>query len=205
MTDSVENDKSAHRARTVQGDERQRSLVLAAYQLIAEKGFEELRTRDVAARAGVNIATLHYYFASKEDLIQGVVDYLLQVFATTPAIPEADFSTPWGHIRTMFLGTQYRMQATPEMFIVLSELALRSLRSPSIQPAMKKLDAGWHGYVEQVVADGIRQGQFRQDLDAASTATALIILLKGVSYHSITNPETVDFERILQDVQRLLF
>lgn len=44
-----------------QGDQRRRSLVLAAYQLIAEGGFERLRTRDIAARAGVNIATLHYY------------------------------------------------------------------------------------------------------------------------------------------------
>ena len=38
-------------ARTTHGDERRRSLVLAAYDLIAEKGFEDLRTRDVAMRA----------------------------------------------------------------------------------------------------------------------------------------------------------
>ncbi len=49
-----------------QGDERRRSLVLAAYHLIAERGFEGLRTRNVATRAGVNIATLHYYFAKRK-------------------------------------------------------------------------------------------------------------------------------------------
>ena len=63
-----------------QGDERRRALVQVAYDLIAEGGFEGLRTRNVAARVGVNIATLHYYFARKEDLIQGVVEYLLQQF-----------------------------------------------------------------------------------------------------------------------------
>src|SRR6266568_257435 len=67
-----------------QGDQRRRSLVLAAYHLIAEGGFERLRTRDIAARAGVNIATLHYYFARKEDLIRGVVDHLLYEFSTVP-------------------------------------------------------------------------------------------------------------------------
>jgi AcrR family transcriptional regulator len=50
------------------GDERRRSLVLAAYHLIAEGGLERLRTRDIAARAGMNIATLHYYFPGKEDV-----------------------------------------------------------------------------------------------------------------------------------------
>ena len=47
--------------------------MLAAYKRLAEAGFEGLRTRDVAADAGVNIATLHYYFPSKEALIRGVV------------------------------------------------------------------------------------------------------------------------------------
>ncbi len=60
QSEDEENNNSA-RARTTHADERRRSLVLAAYDLIAEKGFEDLRTRDVAARAGVNIATLHYW------------------------------------------------------------------------------------------------------------------------------------------------
>src|SRR5437763_7616942 len=98
------------RARTTHGDERRRSLVLAAYDLIAEKGFEELRTRDVAMRAGVNIATLHYYFASKEDLIEGVVDYLLDLFSSEASRDlQLDFSTPLGTLHAMFRNTVYCM------------------------------------------------------------------------------------------------
>ena len=50
-------------------EDRRRALVLAAFGQIAERGFEGLRTREVAAEAGVNIATLHYYFPTKEALI----------------------------------------------------------------------------------------------------------------------------------------
>jgi AcrR family transcriptional regulator len=39
---------------------RRQELVLAAFHQIAERGFEGLRTREVAAEARVNIATLHY-------------------------------------------------------------------------------------------------------------------------------------------------
>src|SRR5579864_1001054 len=64
-------------------EKRREELVLAAYRLIAEHGFEGLRTRDVADAVRVNIATLHYYFPTKEALIRGVVDYTMQRFRST--------------------------------------------------------------------------------------------------------------------------
>src|SRR5437667_11592279 len=98
-------------ARSTHADARRRSLVQAAFELIGEKGFEELRTRDVAQRAGVNIATLHYYFGSKEDLIEAVVEYLLNWLSSEASHDlELDYSTPLGQLRAMFLNTQYRLQ-----------------------------------------------------------------------------------------------
>jgi AcrR family transcriptional regulator len=188
-----------------QGDQRRRSLVLAAYHLIAEKGFEQLRTREVATRVGINIATLHYYFASKEDLIQGVVDHLLEEFRTAPvSLPVREYTTPLDRIQAMILTIRYRLREMPEMFIVLSELVLRSLRDPSIKQSLKKLDDSWHATIEQIVRDGQQQGMFRDDLDPDGMATELIILLKGITYHHTTSVRAIDFDRILKDVERLL-
>src|SRR5919201_2689861 len=66
-------------------EDRRRALVLAAFNQIAERGFEGLRTRAVATEAGVNIATLHYYFPTKEALIRGVVAYVMERFRSTLA------------------------------------------------------------------------------------------------------------------------
>ena len=66
-------------------EDRRQALVGAAYAQIARQGFEGLRTRDVAAEVGVNIATLHYYFPSKESLIRGVVELSMQRFRSTLA------------------------------------------------------------------------------------------------------------------------
>ncbi len=188
-----------------QGDERRRSLVQAAYQLIAEGGFERLRTRDVAARTGVNIATLHYYFAHKEDLIQSVVEYLLQQFMTA-YLPGSPFEmrTPLEQIRGELAEMQYLLQEKPDMFIVLDELVLRSLHDPAIHDMIKWLDEGWHTYLEQVIRSGIEQGLFRAELDPGSAATWLILLTKGTTLHYMTNPGAVDFERIRADVEHWL-
>src|SRR5258708_8719813 len=188
-----------------QGDQRRRSLVLAAYHLIAEGGFERLRTRDIAARAGVNIATLHYYFARKEDLIRSVVEYLLQQFMTV-YLPGSPFEmrTPLEQIRGELAELQYLVQEKPEMFIVLNELVLRSLHDPAIRDMIKWLDEGWHTYLEQVIRDGIEQGLLRAELDPGSAATWLILLTKGTTLHYMTNPAAVDFDRIRADVEHWL-
>src|SRR5438045_9235938 len=72
--------------RTVQTRaDRRSALVLAAYRGVARRGFEGLRTREVAAEVGVNIATLHYYFPTKESLIRAVLDHAMNRFRTTLA------------------------------------------------------------------------------------------------------------------------
>jgi AcrR family transcriptional regulator len=188
-----------------QGEERRQSLVQAAYQLIAENGLERLRTRQVAERVGVNIATLHYYFASKEDLIQGVVEYLLKQFMTAYLSGSAqEMRTPLEQIRGELKEMQYLLQVKPEMFVVLNELALRSLHDPAIHQMIKWLDAGWHGYLEQILSRGKEQGVFRAELDPASGATWLILLIKGTTLHTMANPGAVDFDRLRAEVEHWL-
>ena len=187
------------------GDERRLSLVQAAYELIAEGGFEGLRTRNVAARAGVNIATLHYYFPSKEDLIRGVVEYLLQQFMTAylPGSP-FEMKTPLEQLRGELAELQYLVQEKPAMFIVLDELILRSLHDSAIHELIKWLDEGWHTYLEQVIRNGIEQGQFRTGLDPVYAATWLILFIKGTTLHYMTNPGAIDLKRIKTDIERWL-
>ncbi|MGB8539052.1 MAG: helix-turn-helix domain-containing protein [Acidobacteriaceae bacterium] len=61
---------------------RRAALLHAAFDVVAQAGVEGLRTRAVATRAGVNIAILHYYFPSKQDLIEGLAQLIRAKFVT---------------------------------------------------------------------------------------------------------------------------
>ena len=118
--------------RSSTGEERRHALVSAAYDLIATKGFEGLRVRDVAARGGVNIATLHYYFPSKEALIGGVVQHLLHQFLTlAPCFPEGEEGTAAQRLERELIDMEYELREAPGMWTVMMELQLRSLRDPA--------------------------------------------------------------------------
>lgn len=61
-------------ATTPKGEKRRFALVDAAADLLVEGGFEAVRHRAVAARAGVPLASTTYYFASIDDLTAAAVE-----------------------------------------------------------------------------------------------------------------------------------
>lgn len=50
------------------------AIIDAALGLFEEKGFEATTMRAIAERAGVSVGNAYYYFASKDELIQGFYD-----------------------------------------------------------------------------------------------------------------------------------
>lgn len=65
--------KGVGRPRDGNPEETRREILRAAGAAFAASGFVGATTRAVAARAGVNVATLHYHFGSKEGLYRAVL------------------------------------------------------------------------------------------------------------------------------------
>jgi len=59
------------KAREAPGSTKARILA-AAEEVFAARGYQGASTREIAARSGVNISSLHYHWASKETLYAGV-------------------------------------------------------------------------------------------------------------------------------------
>ena len=61
---------------TPKGERRRCALVSAAADLLCEGGFDAVRHRAVARRAGLPLASTTYYFSSLDDLIAKAVEYV---------------------------------------------------------------------------------------------------------------------------------
>ena len=172
-------------------NERSLEVVRAAYSLIAEKGFEGLRTREVADKVGINSATLHYYFPTKEALIQGVVEHLMQELRTSRAKPR-DPQSALDRLRAEFADLRLRLREAPEQLAVLTELAVRAWRDPAIARMLQYLDDGWRGHLTSILEAGIAEGVFRADLEVAATADAMMSQLRGLGYQGKLGGKKMD-------------
>jgi DNA-binding transcriptional regulator YbjK len=62
-------------ASTPKGERRRHALVAAAAELLSEGGFEAVRHRAVAERAGLPLASTTYYFRSLDELVMAAVEH----------------------------------------------------------------------------------------------------------------------------------
>ena len=56
---------------------REQAILEAAEREFLKKGFDGARTTSIAAAAGVTHAMLHYYFRTKEQLFERILDLSL--------------------------------------------------------------------------------------------------------------------------------
>lgn len=156
------------------GDRRE-ALVGAAFHQLAERGFEGLRTREVAREAGVNIATLHYYFPTKEKLIEGVVERAMQMFRSTLE----PHGSPADQLRNHLRAVRRLAQDEPLLGVVMGELALRSARDPALGRMMSETNEGWHRTVRGVLRRAARSGSLGPEMDSDEVAAVVVATLTG--------------------------
>jgi len=180
--------------------ERQEALVQAAFELLAERGFEGLRTRDIAAKVGVNIATLHYYFPTKEKLIRGVLGYAMERFRTT--LQPAD--SPGEQLRAHFAGIRRLARTEPKLFVVMGELAMRGRRDRAIGAIVRDVDATWQKVLGTLLRRAAKEGAIASAAKADDLAALIVATLKGLFMLPAEGREPKEVDRQLRALERLI-
>jgi AcrR family transcriptional regulator len=169
-------------------EDRRQALVQAAFDQIAERGFEGLRTRDVAARVGVNIATLHYYFPTKEALIGGVLDLAMQRFRSTLA----PHGSPADQLHNHLAAVRQLLRDEPRLGVVMAELSLRSARDPAIAGILEATNESWRRMVRSLLARAVRGGHLRPEMDSDDVAALVVATLTSLTLPTVAGAAWTD-------------
>jgi AcrR family transcriptional regulator len=144
----------------------------------------------------VNVATLHYYFPTKEALIRAVVGHAMERFRTT----FEQGGAPGAQLEAHFRGVRRLVREEPELFAVMGELAQRSARDPVIAAIFKETNDTWHSALRGLLRHAKADGSVRADLDPDSTAALVTATFRGMF---MLPPETTSPQRLEQSLTQL--
>jgi AcrR family transcriptional regulator len=162
-------------------DERRRLIVEAAFKAVAQEGFEGLRTRDIAASAGINSATLHHYFETKQDLIEAVAEHLEQRLRTERApLTRREASADVDPFARQFEDLIFYQSEAPELPAVYREFVARAPRDAAIRALVDKLHAQWKANIMAALAQAQAQSVLREDIDLDAAAGLVLSTAWGL-------------------------
>lgn len=161
-------------ATTPKGERRRRALVAAAAGLLAEGGFDAVRHRAVAERAGLPLASTTYYFSSIDELVAAAIEYgaAVEIGECRQALERAD---PAGGADALvelvldaLLGPASRADA--EAVLLRYERFVAAGRRPWLGPLMRTLRV----QLDELLHDAM--ARFGRPVDAAELARLVAVV-----------------------------
>ena len=162
---------------------RQR-LIEATLLEIVDRGWGGVRTRGVAARAGVNNALVHYHFGSIDALrleaAAAAFDRVKRQFggeAIASPGTVADMVTDLAEVIA-------HTRMDDPIWNALLEVLVQVPREPALAAMTKDLLDGFRAAITHRLEAAVAAGELPGDLDAAGTAIALTAMLDGLALHA---------------------
>ncbi len=147
-------------ATTPKGERRRAALVEAAAKLLVEGGFDAVRHRAVAERAGLPLASTTYYFDSLEDLVTAAVEHHANAELATGRRRLEELATRNRGVQAtvdlvldLLLGPESGDQvADAEAVLLRYERLVATGRRPYLRPLMRTLSAQLNELLTEIFA-----------------------------------------------------
>jgi AcrR family transcriptional regulator len=184
------------------GRAKRSEIVEAATALFGEVGYRSASLREIAARCGISHPGLLHHFASKELLLQAVLERRDQVDAQGIGLDESRGADTLARIVAL-VGRNAERRAIVELFATLS--------AESVAP-----DHPAHAYfveryrnvvviLARAYTEAAEDGVLADGIDPEDAARELVALLDGLQVQWLLHPETTDMQRLVRAyIQRQL-
>jgi len=179
-----------------------RAIVAAAMELAAERGWDAVTTRQIAERAGVNQALIHYHFGSKEGLLHAAFEFALRGMFAAPMEALLTAPTFAEGVADLVRALRAMDASNPEALFSMEALS-RAVRDETVRRSMAALLDEFRTAVAARIQSAQRDGELRPELDPQGTATALAALFDGLGLHLLID-RSIDIERTATAVAALV-
>ena len=164
---------------------RREQIIAAGLACFARTGYFATTMADVAAEAGVSKGTPYLYFDSKQALFLALHEQWdcgagERADAAIAALTDAGRRSPRAVLQAVAAAIAEHVIAEPETCRVLMEARALAAHEPAIAAAVRAADQVAHGQLEELIAAGVKAGEWPADTNPALAARLFSAGLYGM-------------------------
>lgn len=150
----------------------------AAALLFARCGYENSSIADLAAAIGVSKAAIYHYYATKQEIYDAIILDVLAGLTAEVSHAVAQVSTAPARLRQFMLAHARYFEGRHPHFVTM--LIGYSGMAVTEREDAARLRDGYEQLLRDIIADGVRRGEFRA-IDVAATGRAVLSMLNWMA------------------------
>jgi len=183
-------------------DEVKEAIVNVARHIFSRFGFRKTTMDEIAIASRKGKSSIYYYFASKEEIFQAVVEKEASILKQElkKAINEAD--SPAQKLKAHVLVRMQTMEKLANFYSAIKDDYLSHL--DFVEKIRKKYDLEEIQMMENILNEGVQNNMFEIN-DTPLAAIAIVTALKGMEIPLFWGVEEKDIELRLDNLIQILF
>lgn len=158
------------------GTETRDRILTAAEGLLAQRGFDSLRLRDIAKAADVSIGSIQHHFETRDEVLFETLRAAGRRRAEQWASLAEGGTTPSVKVHALIrgaIGERHRC-------IVWLETCAAATRHAALVPDVERTQEAWRVSFRAAVEEGVRTGAFAPTLSVPEVVDVLVGLVDGL-------------------------
>jgi AcrR family transcriptional regulator len=178
----------------ISATDRRSALVRSALVVVAARGVAQATTRAIVAEAGMSLASFHYAFNSRDELIAELVGYVVDREATAILLEEVDADLDHGThddhwerpilaqvLRSGMIRYLEHVRADPMHEKAMLELTQYALRDPGLEHLARAQYRRYHALAAEALATAASRSGTVWRLPVADVSRLLVALTDGLT------------------------
>jgi AcrR family transcriptional regulator len=177
-------------------EKRRSDLLQSALVCFSEHGYEDTTMDDIVRSAGVSKGMLYTYFSSKEEVFLALISDRTDVFFDQMESAFEKRSSAWEKLRYLLHRTTPMHNESRKWISVYLQFFLSTSRHESRSAFMHQRYERFIDVLANVVEEGKRTGEFREDLDAKKVSALYFAVCDGLHLHFSQLTQLPDNEEV---------
>jgi AcrR family transcriptional regulator len=190
--------------------DRRQEILVAAAQVITDRGLAETRIQDIAEVCGVSAGLILYYFESKDRLLVEALTHANDQFylrLSRELVKDASARAQLDRLIELSVPGLLLEYGLLDEWALWVEIWVRALRDPEMAKEHEVLNRRWRRSIADIVRHGRATGEFPDGRDADELGIQIGALIDGLAIqvlmdHSDVTPE--DMFRVGREVSATL-
>ncbi|MCG6188310.1 TetR/AcrR family transcriptional regulator [Maribellus maritimus] len=179
------------------------NIITVAQDIFMRFGFRKTTMDEIAYAARKGKSSLYYYFKSKEEVFQAVVEKEASVLRSEIVAKVAESSSAKEKLRSYIVVRMEGFKNWGNFYVALKDEYLSNY--DFIEKIRIRYDESEVNSITQIIKDGIDGGEFK-GLNAELTAKTVLIAMKGLEVPLIVGKDLeTNFRKEIDDMLEILF